>query len=234
VLAGLDGSPVWRPRSSWPFEGVVDRLDRLLDPAGRSVARRLAAAVGAGRAQPEPGGGQVLGLLPGESLVADRVSPGRGARTCGRARAARRLPRVPRASDRPGTRPPASRLSGDQVRLRSPPPAHMRGAVPVVRPSDPAPSAGRSPARRRAAPGWRRSAAPGRTTTGTAGPGSMRGLPLVGRIHLMGGPAGRRRVPVNPGIARRYEAAGLRWRPRPRGGRLSCPWRRSRCQICWL
>ena len=104
---------------------------------------------------------------------------------------------------------------GDQVRLQSPGPARMRGAVPVVRPTGQlrAPDGlPRGAARHR---GWRRSAAPGRTTTGTAGPGSMRGLPLVGRIHLMGGPVGRCRVPVNPGIAddvRRLACGGGRVR----------------------
>jgi hypothetical protein len=166
------------------LEGVVGRLDRLPDPAGRSVARRLAAAAGAGRRSPDPAVARSSDSCPAipcrRSGSARAAAHGHG----GRARAARRLPCVPRSSDRPGTRPPASRPGGDQVPLQFPPPARMRRAVPVVRPSSQlrAPDGlPRGAARHR---GWRRSAAPGRTTTGTAGPGSMRGLPLLAAFTL--------------------------------------------------
>src|SRR6185437_10183949 len=64
------------------FEGVVDRLDPLADPADGPVAGCLVAAVGADQVQPEAAGDQVLELPSGESLVADQGQPrsqGRGA-----------------------------------------------------------------------------------------------------------------------------------------------------------
>jgi hypothetical protein len=117
------------------LEGVVDRLDRLPDPAGRSVPRRLAAAAGAGRRSPDAAVARSSNSCP--AIPCRRSGPARAAAHGhgGRARAARRRPCVPRSSDRPGTRPPASRPGGDQVPLQSPPPARMRRAVPVVRPS---------------------------------------------------------------------------------------------------
>src|SRR5690348_17612564 len=51
------------------LEGVVDRFDPLADPADRSVAGRLVAAVRADQVQPVAGGEQVLELAPGEPLV---------------------------------------------------------------------------------------------------------------------------------------------------------------------
>src|SRR5215471_20957574 len=53
------------------FEGVVDRLDPLADPADGPVAGRLVAAVGPDQVQAEVAGDQVLEVLPGEALVAD-------------------------------------------------------------------------------------------------------------------------------------------------------------------
>src|SRR5215470_18539484 len=53
------------------FEGVVDRLDPLADPADGPVAGRLVAAVGPDQVQPEVAGDQVLEVLLGEALVAD-------------------------------------------------------------------------------------------------------------------------------------------------------------------
>src|SRR6266566_5287051 len=52
------------------FEGVVDGLDPLADPADRPVAGRLVAAVGANQVHAEPDGDQVLELPAGEALVA--------------------------------------------------------------------------------------------------------------------------------------------------------------------
>src|SRR5438094_8522146 len=57
------------------FEGVVDRLDPLADPADGPVAGWLVAAVGPDQAQREPGGEQVLEVPPGEALVADQGQP---------------------------------------------------------------------------------------------------------------------------------------------------------------
>src|SRR5262245_66663651 len=50
------------------FEGVVDRLDPLADPADRAVAGFLVAAVGADQVHREGGGDQVFELAPGEAL----------------------------------------------------------------------------------------------------------------------------------------------------------------------
>src|SRR5690349_5427111 len=87
------------------FEGVVDRFDPLADPADRSVAGRLVAAVRADQVQPVAGGEQVLELAPGEALVADEGQPPAAGHGCGgRGRAGRRPPRVPRAAGWPGTR----------------------------------------------------------------------------------------------------------------------------------
>ena len=58
------------------FEGVVDRLDPLPDPADRAVPGCLVLAVGADQVQPEPGGDQVLELAAGEPLVADEGQAG--------------------------------------------------------------------------------------------------------------------------------------------------------------
>src|SRR5205809_2279769 len=58
------------------FEGVVDRLDPLADPADGPMAGCLVAAVGTDHAQPEPAGDQVLELAPGEPLVADQGQSG--------------------------------------------------------------------------------------------------------------------------------------------------------------
>ena len=205
------------------LEGVVDRLDRLPDPAGRSVARRLAAAAGAGRAQPGPGGGQVLGLLPGESLVADQGQPG------------------PRRTDTAGVR---EQLAGDlafpglrigqapgrrhlvRVVIRygfNPPSADARRST-CSSPIWPAPSAGRSPARRRAAPG-----VASISRTGSYHDGHCRARLdawlASGWPHSPYGWSCRTSPRVRKsGHCRRCEAAGLRWRSRPPGGRLSCPW----------
>src|SRR5215475_16135566 len=51
------------------FEGVVDRLDPLPDPASRPMSWRLVAPVRADQVQEEPGGDQVFELPPGEPLV---------------------------------------------------------------------------------------------------------------------------------------------------------------------
>src|SRR5439155_19674708 len=53
------------------FEGVVDGLDPLADPADRPVAGRLVAAVGADQGQPVAGGDQDLEVAPGAALVPD-------------------------------------------------------------------------------------------------------------------------------------------------------------------
>src|ERR1700747_1589908 len=58
------------------FEGVVDRLDPLADPADGPVPGCLVAAVGPDQVQGESGGDQVLELPPGEALVADEGQPG--------------------------------------------------------------------------------------------------------------------------------------------------------------
>src|SRR5215469_10163246 len=58
------------------FEGVVDRLDPLADPADRPVPWCLVAAVGPDQVQPVAGGDQVFEVPPGESLVADEDQPG--------------------------------------------------------------------------------------------------------------------------------------------------------------
>src|SRR5689334_4230520 len=57
------------------FEGVVDRLDPLADPADGPVTGCLVAAVGPDQVHGESGGDQVLELPPGEALVADEDQP---------------------------------------------------------------------------------------------------------------------------------------------------------------
>src|SRR5947208_11589974 len=57
------------------FEGVVDRLDPLADPADGPVPGCLVAAVGADQGHPEAGGDQVLEVAPGEALVPDEGQP---------------------------------------------------------------------------------------------------------------------------------------------------------------
>src|SRR2546423_7630863 len=57
------------------FEGVVDRLDPLPDPADRSVPGRLVAPVRPDQAQPVPGGDQILEIPAGEALVPDQYQP---------------------------------------------------------------------------------------------------------------------------------------------------------------
>jgi len=49
------------------LEGVGDRLDPLPDRANGPVAERLVAAVRADQAHPQPGGDQVVELLPGKA-----------------------------------------------------------------------------------------------------------------------------------------------------------------------
>ena len=57
------------------FEGVVDRFDPLPDPADRSMAGRLVAAVRPDHAQAEPGGDQLLEVPAREPLVPDQGQP---------------------------------------------------------------------------------------------------------------------------------------------------------------
>ena len=62
------------------FEGVVDRVGPLADPADRAVAGNLVAAAGRTRSA-EGGGEQVFEVAPGEALVADEDQPGRAVPT---------------------------------------------------------------------------------------------------------------------------------------------------------
>jgi len=58
------------------LEGVIDRLDRLPDPADRSVARRLAAAVGRTGRSPNPAVARSPDSCPANPLSPIKGQPG--------------------------------------------------------------------------------------------------------------------------------------------------------------
>jgi hypothetical protein len=146
------------------LEGVIDRLDRLPDPADRSVARRLAAAVGRTGRSPNPAVARSSDSCPANPLSPIRVSPGRGAGT-----------RRACASSSPATS--RSPVSGSA--------RHQAAGIP-------------SGMFQWLASGW---------------PHSPYGWSCMTPPRA-----------CKSGHCRRCEAAGLLWRSRPPGERLSCPW----------